>query len=166
MEKKHYPPIKNYFYRIKLYVISTTFPSKKALNIKRKYFFWKSKSHKCKESIILIQKFYKWKKCNKGRNSPSEVPLRKGVLKICSTFTGEHTCRSAISIMLLCSFTEITLQHGCSPVNLLHIFRTSFPKNTYEGMYVTVFHILSFLSIHYRRFEYRVKVKQMWLIIF
>ena len=25
---------------------------------------------------------------------------------------------------------EITLQHGCSPVNLPHIFRTSFPKNT------------------------------------
>ena len=25
---------------------------------------------------------------------------------------------------------EITLQHGCSPVNLLNIFRTPFPKNT------------------------------------
>ena len=25
---------------------------------------------------------------------------------------------------------EITLRHGCSPVNLLHIFRTPFPKNT------------------------------------
>ena len=25
---------------------------------------------------------------------------------------------------------EITLWHGCSPVNLLHIFRTSFPKDT------------------------------------
>ena len=28
------------------------------------------------------------------------------------------------------SFFEITPQHGCSPVNLLHIFRTPFPKNT------------------------------------
>ena len=28
------------------------------------------------------------------------------------------------------SFTEITLRHGCSPVNLLHIFRTPFPRNT------------------------------------
>ena len=26
-------------------------------------------------------------------------------------------------------FIEIALQHGCSPVNLLHIFGTSFPKN-------------------------------------
>ena len=37
---------------------------------------------------------------------------------------------SAISIKLLCNFIEITLQHGCSPVNLLHIFRTPFLKNT------------------------------------
>ena len=26
------------------------------------------------------------------------------------------------------NFIEITLRHGCSPVNLPHIFRTSFPK--------------------------------------
>ena len=32
--------------------------------------------------------------------------------------------------LLLCNFTEITLQHGCSPVNLLHILRTPFIKNT------------------------------------
>ena len=30
----------------------------------------------------------------------------------------------------MCSFIEITLQHGCSPVNLMHIFRTSFHRNT------------------------------------
>ena len=27
------------------------------------------------------------------------------------------------------NFIEISLRHGCSPVNLLHIFRTPFPKN-------------------------------------
>ena len=32
------------------------------------------------------------------------------------------------------SFIEITLRHGCSPVNLLHIFRTPFPKNTSEEL--------------------------------
>ena len=31
---------------------------------------------------------------------------------------------------LLCNFIEITLRRGCSPLNLLHIFRTTFPKNT------------------------------------
>ena len=34
------------------------------------------------------------------RSSRPEVFLRKGVLKICSKFTGEHPCRSAISINL------------------------------------------------------------------
>ena len=28
------------------------------------------------------------------------------------------------------NFIEITRQHGCSPVNLLHIFRTALPRNT------------------------------------
>ena len=35
-----------------------------------------------------------------------EVFLGKGVLKICSQFTGEHPCQIAISIKLLCIFSE------------------------------------------------------------
>ena len=31
-------------------------------------------------------------------------------------------------------YSKITLRHGCSTVNLLHIFRTTFPKNTSEGL--------------------------------
>ena len=38
------------------------------------------------------------------RSSHPEVFLGKDVLKICSKFTGEHPCRSAISITLLCIF--------------------------------------------------------------
>ena len=66
----------------------------------------------------------------RNRSSHPEVFLRKDVLKIRSKFTGENTCRNAISIKLLCNFIELALRHGCSPVNFLHIFRTSFPKNT------------------------------------
>ena len=44
--------------------------------------------------------------------------------------SGEHLCRSVISIKLQSSFIEITLRHKCSTVKLLHIFRTSFFKNT------------------------------------
>ena len=58
-----------------------------------------------------------------------EVFLRRGVLKICSKFTGEHPCRSAISIKMQSNFTEIAVRHGRS-VNLLHIFRTLFLRNT------------------------------------
>ena len=39
-----------------------------------------------------------------------------------------------ISIKLLCNFNEIILRHGCSPVNLLHIFRIPSPKNTSRGL--------------------------------
>ena len=60
--------------------------------------------------------------------------LGKGVLKICSEFTGEDLCRSVIAIKLLCNFIEITLRHGCSPFNLLHIFRTLFPQDTSERL--------------------------------
>ena len=56
--------------------------------------------------------------------------LYKNVLKKCSKFTGEHPFRSVILIKFQSSFIEITLQHGCSPVNALHIFRTPFPYNT------------------------------------
>ena len=55
--------------------------------------------------------------------------LGKRVLKICSKFTGEHLCQSAIS-KLQSNFIDVALRQGCSPVNLLHIFRTSFPSNT------------------------------------
>ena len=72
------------------------------------------------------------------RSSRSEVFLVKRVLKICSKFTGEHPCRSGISIKLLCNFIEITLWHGCSPVNLLNIFRTRFSKNTSGGLLLLV----------------------------
>ena len=57
------------------------------------------------------------------RNSPPEVLLGKGFLKISSKFTWEHPCRSAPAIKLFYNFIEIALRHGCSPVNLLHIFR-------------------------------------------
>ena len=54
----------------------------------------------------------------------------RGVLKICSKFTGEHPCQSVISIKMLCNFIEITLRHGYSPAKFLHIFRKPFTKPT------------------------------------
>ena len=52
-----------------------------------------------------------------------EKQLPRGVLEICGKFTEEQG-----------NFIEIALRHGCSPVNLLHIFRTPFPKNTFEWL--------------------------------
>ena len=64
------------------------------------------------------------------RSSPPEVFLRKGVLKICSKFTGEHSFQSVISIKLQSNFIEITFRQGCSRVSLLHVLRTPFSKDT------------------------------------
>ena len=70
------------------------------------------------------------------RSSHLEVFLERCILKICSKLTGEHPCRSVNCnficsfIDLLCNFIEVTFRHGCSPVNLPHIFRTPFTKNT------------------------------------
>ena len=77
-----------------------------------------------------------YKRLNKKMLSSSspEVLLGKGVLKTCSKFIGEHPCRNAILIKSQSNFIEVTLRHGCSPVNLLHIFRTTIYKNSYGGL--------------------------------
>ena len=67
---------------------------------------------------------------------------------MCSKFTGKHPCRRVILIkllcnfikphfgmgVLLCNFIEITLRYGCSPINLLLIFKTPFYNNTSRGL--------------------------------
>ena len=58
-------------------------------------------------------------------------------VKICSKFRGEHPCRNVIKVKLLCKFIEVTPRHWCSPVNLPHIFRTYFPKNTSKRLLPT-----------------------------
>ena len=78
--------------------------------------------------------------------SRPEVFLGKYVLKICSKFTGEHPCQSAISIKLQRNFIEITLRHVCSLVNLLRIFRAPFPKNSSEWLFVKT--VLKILKIY------------------
>ena len=75
-----------------------------------------------KKTLWYVKAIYK--------SSHSDVFLREDVLKICRKCTGEHPCQSAISMKLLCNFTEIALRHEYSHVNLMHVFRAPFPKNT------------------------------------
>ena len=81
------------------------------------------------------------------RSSHSEVFFWKGVLKICSKFTGDYPCRSAISIKLQSNFIETILRHGRSPANLLHSFRTAFLKNTSEWLLPKHFIFLYHLTL-------------------
>ena len=60
-------------------------------------------------------------------------------MKICSKFTGEHPCGIVISKKLQSNFIEIIILHGCSPVNLLHIFRIPFLKSTSGRLLLLLF---------------------------
>ena len=70
------------------------------------------------------------------QKQPSRGVLRKKCSEniICSKFTGEYPCRSVVSIKSLCNFFQISLRYECSPVNLVHISRTNFPKNNSGGL--------------------------------
>ena len=54
---------------------------------------------------------------------------------MCNKFKGEHPRRSVISIKLFYTLLLIiTICHGCSPVDLQHIYRAPFSKNTSRGL--------------------------------
>ena len=42
------------------------------------------------------------------------------------------------NVSLQSNFIEIILWHGCPPVNVLHIFRTPFPKNISRGLLLNI----------------------------
>ena len=114
----------NWTWTIPLDKINYTKEWRYFLDVLLVYVTMKCDTHSCIKSKIM------WMNRQVMRSSYPEVFLGKRVLKICSKFTGEHPCRSPISIKLLCNFIEIALRHGCSPVILLHIFRTHFPRDT------------------------------------
>ena len=69
------------------------------------------------------------------KQPPIGVLRGKGVLKICSKFTGEQPCRCAISKKLQSNFFEIALRYGYSPVNLLHISEHLFFRSPLDGCF-------------------------------
>ena len=71
--------------------------------------------------------------------------LKRMFLK-CATNLQENT---HTAIKLLCNFTKIALRRGCSRVNLLHIFRTPFPKNASGGLPLYYFLYICNLFILY-----------------
>ena len=82
-----------------------------------------------KLDLLSILEVAAQSKRDKTECNTSELFLWKSVLKN-GKFTGKRPCQRVIPIKLQSSFIKIALRHGCSPVNLLHIFRTPFHKNT------------------------------------
>ena len=65
-----------------------------------------------------LKKYFRRKRQEFSRSSRPEVFLGNGAIKVLQIYRRTP--------MPNCDF----LRHECSPVNLLHIFRTPFPKNT------------------------------------
>ena len=69
----------------------------------------------------------------KIRNSPPEVLLEKGVVKICSKFSGEQPCRSAILIKLQSKFAiQILKVYNPSTFRLLTLLKI----DSYTGVFL------------------------------
>ena len=47
--------------------------------------------------------------------------------------------------VILCNFIGIAFRHWCSPVNLLHILRTSFLRTTLKGCFWLFFYSFSYI---------------------
>ena len=89
--------------------------------------------------------------CSTIQKQPSRGVLKKTCSEIMQQIYRDHPCRSVISIKLRCKFIEIILRHGCSPVKLLHIFRTPYTKNTSGRLLLNLHHSnITFRSNHWK----------------
>ena len=108
------------------------------------------------------------KNINLQKQPTVDVLIKRCSERICSNLTGEHLCRSIISIKLQSNFIETPLRYECSPVNLLHIFRSPFPKNTSGGLLLNLVDmIIKTLNMHSEYpFAMRIAVflNDIWLV--
>ena len=79
------------------------------------------------------------------RSSHLEVFFGKRVQKICSIFTGEHLCWSAIMGL----YWNCTSAWVFVPVNLLHIFRTPLLKNSSGWLLLKFLSLLNFRTSYW-----------------
>ena len=68
----------------------------------------------------------------------------------------ESGVRVQVLQVALCIYMEITLRHRCYPVNFAAYFRTSFYKNTFEGLPLYVWTLISLLLYYFTHFAYHV----------
>ena len=111
-------------------------------NIKRKYWFWLSMN--MKKSLHLLNMLFYEKFAERCQYIVRKQPFRVVLKKRCSENIQQIYRRTpmqkydfnkvTLQVALLCfcnfCFIEIALLRGCSPVNLLHVFKAPFLKNT------------------------------------
>ena len=93
---------------------SDEFTGGRLLNYTQRLYFKclvrRSQEQKC-ETTLIDHYVLKVAFDKEHRFSPPELFLRKGVVKICSKFLGEHPYQSTIPIKLQSTFIEIALRH-------------------------------------------------------
>ena len=74
------------------------------------------------------------------KQSPIDVPGKRFSENMQQTYrrTFMPKCDFNRVALQLCNFIEIALRQGCSPINLLHIFRTPFLRNTSRWLLLNV----------------------------
>ena len=78
--------------------------------------------------------------------------------------TYKYPCQSVISKKLHSNFIEIALWHGYSPVNLMHIFRTTFLKNSTGGVFWIFSLLLAIVNLRQTSIRIWMSVKPtFWL---
>ena len=101
-------------------------------------------------SRLFLLKIVDW---NKGiicgtysQKQPSKGVLRKSFSENMQQIYRRTPWHSVISIKLQSNFIEIKFWRGCSPVNLLHIFRKSFSQNTSKRLLLRYRPICNFVK--------------------
>ena len=116
-------------------------------------------STRLKISTLFLERDFHWKKKNMQMKSTEATVQRRSYEMV----FWKYPCWSRISIKLLYNFIEITFPHGRCPVNLLHIFRKPFLKNTYGRLLLNQYLQSWILNKILRpRFEINLNLRQLY----
>ena len=115
----------------------TTERDKKALSVNGSWRHLFPNLIVCAYLSLLSINNYVWiifMKLDQYRRSHQRCSVKKVFWKYAANLQENTHAQVRFLTLHLCSFIEIALQHGCSPVNLLHVFKTLSLKNTSEGL--------------------------------
>ena len=104
----------------------------------KRFQIWK-KSHKviiCCHQVIVGFCGINWKHQKTSHENLETALQRCSYKKVFWKYATNLQEKTHAEMWLLSNCIEIMLWYGCSPVNLLHIFRTPFYKNTSGGLLV------------------------------
>ena len=110
-------------------------------------------SEKKQKMIMMIGCLRNWAIIRTGGKNPFELTI-SSLNRSKKTFCRKITAREKTFFLYFSDFIEITLWHRCSPVSLMHIFRTLFMKNTSGWLLLSLPITISVFLINKRWMRY------------